>query len=1052
MSTTLPRIVCLAVFLVISFASTSSRMQAAEGPAAPIDFNRQIRTILSDKCFLCHGPDESTRQADLRLDLEQTAKREIDGVAPIKPGDLEHSEVLNRILSTDASIQMPPPEHGKSLTPAQVELLKQWISQGAPWATHWAFTAPVRPEVPSAATSEWTASPIDQFILQKLASNQLAPNPPAEEASLIRRVYLDLTGLPPTLEELDAYLESENREKYQQLVDQLLASPRYGERWGREWLDAARYSDSDGYEKDSPRISWLYRDWVVNAMNADMPYNEFVTQQIAGDLLPNATIEQKIATGFLRNSMVNEEGGADAEQFRIEGMFDRMDAIGKAILGVTTQCAQCHTHKYDPLTHAEYYQMFAFLNNVYEADVVYHSPAQREQIKAIQAQVHQLEQQAKAQRPDWSEKLFAWVEQQRTQLPSWHRVQLERRSYDGQKFRFLDDKSVISESYAPTFSDDEFYGDLPAGTSFQWVRLELLTHPQLPSSGPGRALNGTNSLSELDLYLLDQDGKATELAWESIVADVNPATKTVDGLHYIPSQDKDKPRTSGPAQFAIDNDIKTGWSTDSGPADRNQSRHAVLKLKDRVLMPEGSRLIVTLRQKHGGDDSDNKENNIIGRFRVSISDDPLLLTQKDQLLPWAVDDLLHTERVRWTAENWQTVFEYWRTLQADLDPLNQQIADALKQFPEPTTQLVVQERPHPRQSHILSRGDFLKPTAAVNPGVPSFLNAMPQTAEPDRLRFARWMASKDSPTTARVIVNRIWQAYFGTGFVSTPEDLGTQSDPPSHPELLDWLACELMENGWSLKHLHRLIVASSAYRQSAYVSPEKLERDPANRLVSRGPSFRLPAEMIRDSALYNAGLLDLTMGGPSVFPDAPAFLFQKPASYSNKQWDSHLPGQQYRRSMYTFWFRSVNHPVLQVFDAPKADVACVKRPRSNTPMQALTTLNEISFLRASHALAARVLKIDPTANDEARLAYAFRICTSRTPEPDEMSVLTDLLKTQRDYYTKTPQAAEDLVKHSVPREAEEKCNLSGSTISIVEHAAWITMTRTLLNLDESLSK
>ena len=501
----------------------------------------------------------------------------------------------------------------------------------------------------------------------------------------------------------------------------------------------------------------------------------------------------------------------------------------------------------------------------------------------------------------------------------------------------------------------------------------------------------------------------------------------------------------------IDGDQATAWTTDSGPADRNQNRHAVLKLKERVLMPEGARLIVTFRQKHGGDDSDNKESNILGRFRVSVSDD-LKLLKLASVLPWSIEDLLHKDRIRWIDDDWETAFKYWRTLQPELDPLNLQINEQLAKWPQGVTQLVVQERPHPRQSFVFNRGDFLKHGEAVNPGVPLFMNPLPSTNEPSRLRFARWMVASDSPTSARVIVNRIWQAYFGTGIVSTSEDLGSQSDAPSHPELLDWLACELMENNWKLKHIHKLIVTSSAYRQSPHISPDKLELDPSNRLISRGPSFRLPAEMIRDGALYNAGLLDLTMGGPGVYPVAPAFLFQMPASYSDKTWTSHLPGQQYRRSMYTFWFRSVNHPVLQVFDAPKADVACVRRPRSNTPMQALTTLNEISFLRAFHGLASLVLKSNPELDDASRIALTFRICTSRTPQPDEMDVLTELLKSQRDYYNANPQPASDLINHSLPKEKESIVDLSSTEITASEQAAWITLARTILNLDVSLSK
>jgi mono/diheme cytochrome c family protein len=1039
------------IFVGVAIVTTACLMgtntladEPSKTAAKPIDFDREIRPILSDKCFKCHGPDARERKGGLRLDTPEGTFGEAEsGGRAVVPGNLEESELYWRITSDDDLDRMPPPKSGKTLKAEEIGKLKAWIEQGAPYQRHWAFVAPVRPALPKVRDLPWCRNPIDRFILARLDREGLKPSPEADKVTLLRRLSLDLIGLPPTLEEIDAFLADDQPGAYERQIERLLDSPHYGERWGRIWLDAARYADSDGFEKDKLRFVWFYRDWVVNALNRDLPYDQFLIEQLAGDLLPNASQDQIVATGFLRNSMINEEGGVDPEQFRMEAMFDRMDAIGKSILGLTIQCAQCHSHKYDPLTQEEYYRMFAFLNDCHEANVAVYTPDQQRKRAELFRAIHKIEAELRDGCPDWRERMAAWEETVKANQPEWTILgpTVEELSTDGQKYLPMDDRSFLAQGYAPTKHRAHFIAktDLKEITAF---RLELLNDPNLPLGGPGRSIKGTCALTEFEVEAAPADApeKTEKIKIIRASADVNPPEAPLEPIFDDKSGKK---RVTGPVAFAIDGKDETAWGIDIGPGRSNQPRKAVFVAEKPIAHPNGTILHIYLRQDHGGWNSDDNQSNNLGRLRLSITNMPD--AQADPL-PARVREILSIPCDQRTPEQVAAVFSVWRTTVPEWRAANDQIEALWRQFPEPSSQLVLQAREKQRVTHRLERGDFLKPKEPVEPGVPSFLHPLPPDAPRDRLTFARWIADRNSPTTARAIVNRVWQVYFGTGLVASSEDLGTQSEPPSHPELLDWLAVEFMDRGWSLKELHRWIVTSSTYRQSSRVTPELLARDPYNRLLARGPRFRVDAELVRDIALAASGLLNPKLGGPSIFSPAPAFLFERPASYGPKVWHEATGPDRYRRALYTFRYRSVPYPMLQTFDAPNGDFACVRRARSNTPLQALTTLNEPVFMEAARALALRTLR-DGGATDADRLRFAFRRCVARTPTAAESKALLSLLERQTKRFSEPGRNPWDL---AVDKPDQPPPLPDGTTPA--QLAAWTAVSRVLLNLDETITK
>ncbi len=908
---------------------------------------------------------------------------------------------------------------------------------------HWAFKAPARPAIPETVRKGWAKNAIDSFILSRLEKEGLSPSAVAGRESRLRRLSLDLTGLPPSPSEVDAFVADQSPRAWEKQVERLLASPHYGERWGRLWLDAARYADSDGYEKDKMRWAWFYRDWVIDSLNRDKPYDRFIIEQIAGDLLPNATQEQLVATGFLRNSMINEEGGIDPEQFRMEAMFDRMDAIGKSVLGLTINCAQCHTHKYDPIKHDEYYRMMAFLNNSHESNIAVYTAAEEMKRGDIFNRTREIEATMQERTPEWMTRMEAWEKSVTGNQPEWTilRPEVDDISTGGQKYLANSDGSFLAQGYAPT----KHRVKMTVETKQQDIRsfrLELLNDPNLPLNGPGRSIKGLGALTEFEAEYapVSDPKKITKVKIVRATADFSQTERELESIFDDRSRRR---RITGPIEFAIDGVEETAWGIDAGPGQRNVPRRAVFTTEQPISNPGGTILTIYLKQSHGGWNSDDNQNNNLGRIRLSMTS---AVGATADPLPAGIREIFAIPREKRTPRQIQTIFSTWRLTVPEFKTENEQIAALWRGYPEGSSQLVYAERTEGRETFLLRRGDFLRPEKRVAPGVPAFLHQLPEGQPVDRLAFARWLVDRRSPTTARSIVNRIWQTYFGTGIVATSEDFGRQSDAPSHPELLDWLAVELMENGWSLKHIHRLIVSSATYQQSSAVSPELQQRDPYNRLVARGSRVRVDGEIIRDISLAVSGLLNSKIGGPSVFPPSPDFLYLPPASYGPKNWYEEKGENRYRRALYTFRYRSVPYPMLQNFDTPNGDIACVRRSRSNTPLQALTTLNEPLFMEAARALAWKTVREGGTT-DGQRLRYAFRRVLGRAPALEETKELLGLYSRQRARFARGEANPWNLATNN-----PDAASPLPVGVNMEEIAAWTAVSRVLLNLDETITK
>ncbi|HWY77211.1 MAG TPA: DUF1549 and DUF1553 domain-containing protein, partial [Verrucomicrobiae bacterium] len=692
-----------------------------------------------------------------------------------------------------------------------------------PRLSHWAFKAPGKPALPQPKNPRWIRDPVDNFVLERLDQAKLLPSDEADKPTLLRRLSLDLVGLPPTIEEVDAFVADKSKDAYEKQVERLLKSPHYGERWGRLWLDAARYADSDGFEKDKPRFIWNYRDWVVDAFNRDLPYDQFVIEQLAGDEFPNPTQDQLIATGFLRNSMLNEEGGVDPEQFRMDAIVDRMDAIGKSVLGLTIQCAQCHNHKFDPLTQVEYYRLFAFLNNDHESSMVVYTPDQDQLRANLLREMRDLEEGLRHTTSDWKARMDAWENSVKDNQPDWQPMDVENSSGDnGERFYYFSDHSVRAASYAPTKWSATFKGTNHLA-SIGTFRLEQLTDPDLPCNGPGRSIKGMSALTEFSVEAVDlgNSKNKVEVKFVKATADFANAEKPLEAEFDDHSGVR---RVYGPVEFAIDGKDETAWGIDAGPGRRNQPREAVFIPSQPIAFTNGVILTFHLKQMHGGSNSDDNENHNLGRFRLSVCRDTNAVADP---IPAGVREIFKIPRERRSPAQIATVFSYWRTTIPEFKESNDKIEKLWKDWPEGTPTLVLKARhddgagDETHATHLLTRGDWLKPADEVTAGVPAFLHPLPPGADNSRLTLAKWLVDRKSPTTARVFVNRLWQAYFGVGLVDTPEDFGMRAPEPSHPGLLDWLAVEFMEPStptpeeqgtpaaWDIKHIHRLIVNSA---------------------------------------------------------------------------------------------------------------------------------------------------------------------------------------------------------------------------------------------------
>ncbi|MBL9188643.1 MAG: PSD1 domain-containing protein [Opitutaceae bacterium] len=1021
--------------------------------AAPVDFAREVQPILAENCFHCHGPDANDRKAGLRLDTREGAlKGGRSDLPAVVVGRPDESEIVLRILSKEEDEVMPPPKENKTLTAAQKETLRRWIAEGAPYAQHWAFVAPQKKPLPQIENRKSEIiTPVDAFVRAKLPAAKLAPVPAADAATLARRLHLDLIGLPPAPADVAAFEAAHARDPQaavRALADQLLADERYGEKWARTWLDAARYADSNGFEKDLPREQWAWRDWVIGALNRDLPYDQFLIEQIAGDLLPGATQDQIVATGFLRNGMVNEEGAIIPEQFRIEGVFDRLDCIGKATLGLTLSCAQCHTHKFDPVTHDEYFGLFAFLNDTYEAQSWVFTAEQRELIAKLKSDLAAVDERTKKAEPAWSEKIAGWEEGLRAARVSWTPlVATEMGSTSGLNHPVqLADRSILTQGH-PTTKGDIFLIATPDLAGATGLRLEALRHGDLEFGGPGRSKYGTWALTELEVAVQAPDATDTK-KWEKLplknaTADFSEPLRGLE-REWAANHDKEHRRTIGPVSFMIDGSDETAWRADRGPGRRNTESVAVVQFAEPLTFPAGTKLRVLLRFHHGGDDN-GRHNTMLGRARFSLTTAPEPAAAP---VDYAAILALDSRAAERTPREAGAIFAAWRASVPALKKFHTEAETLWKKYPMAPTSvlhLAARQPAHTRETRLLDRGAWDRPTHTVPPHVPAALHPLPTEAPPDRLAFARWIADRRSPLTARVAVNRVWQSLFGTGLVETPEDFGIRTAVPLHLDVLDWLAVDFMDHGWSQKRLLREIVASRTYQQSSRATPAQLELDPRNQFLARGPRFRAEAEVVRDLALAVSGLLTPKLGGPSVFPPVP----ENVLSYNYSKvtyWDVPTGPDRYRRSLYLFRKRSMPDPMLSAFDAPNGDFACVRRPRSNTPLAALTGLNEPIMVEAAQALALRLWR-EGGATDADRAAHAYRLAVARAPRPAERDALVQLVADTRARLRRGELKAPDIAFSDLTRPADLPADATPADL-----AAWTIAARVILNLDETLTK
>jgi len=1023
---------------------------------ADISFAQDIQPILSEHCFQCHGPDENTREADLRLDLKQTYE-EGEETGLVVARDPNESEIFLRISSTDDDLRMPPADGGEKLSKEQIETVRQWIATGADWQQHWSFVKPKRPAVPPAGANSLPSNEIDHFVLRRLQRENLSPSIEADKRTLIRRVSLDLTGLPPTLEEVDNFLSDNTPGAYERLVDRLLASPRYGEQMAATWLDAARYADSYGYQDDGEATMWRWRDWVIEAFNSNMPFDQFTIEQLAGDLLPNPTLEQRIATGFNRNHRHNSEGGAIPEEFRTEYVIDRVSTTGTVWLGLTLGCARCHDHKFDPITQKEFYELFAFFNSVPEdgraRKVGNTPPLMPAPTRAQQARQHKIEAEiasALKKQAGLKPKLLA-------ALKKWQ-------------------GSVEPEKLPP-------FSDVTHDLELHFQLDGDLTHAIGPSPA-GKFVNGPDS------YIQGMVGQAAELDGNKTIdfgdiggfSDDNRITITAwirttngDGAILSKIEHPHDPKEKGYSVLLRDGKLRihltAQWADDAiyletqtrVPLDR--WTHVAVTY-DGLSLAKGLKIYFngkpqpkdvefdSLFQGFGNEgslilgtagDASNQFQGAIDEVRIyeeQLTESELALLAVKETIP----ELLkiptsnrtkiqqHKLRAYFTE---QFAAEKFRQADAQVVRSQKDLQEHRRSYP---TVMVMEELAEPRPTFLLNRGLYDAPGEQVTPAVPSVFTSIPSDAPRNRLGFARWLVEPDHPLTARVAVNWLWQMSFNRGLVLTAEDFGVQGEWPSHPQLLDWLATELIRTNWDIQAIRRLIVTSSTYRQRSFASAEHLEADPENRLLARGPRFRLSAEAIRDSALYTSGLLVERLGGPSVKPYQPSGLWEE---LTDDTYERDTGADLYRRSLYMYWKRTVTHPLMTSLNAPSREICTVREERTNSPTQALALMNEEGMVEAARVLAERVLS-ETQATPSDRLVKAFRLVTARVPREQEITVLQKSLDSHLAHYAMHPEEAKvfaSLGEHpKLPH------------LDPIEVASYATVANMLLNLDEVVTQ
>ncbi len=1093
------RLVLSATFLLCATVSW------AASPSGRVDFNRDVRPIFSDNCYTCHGPDKAKRKAGLRLDVKEGAFAKLDSDDfAIVPGQPQKSALLKVIsLPADHDDRMPPAKTGKNLSQAQIALLRRWIEQGASWAEHWAYVAPERPAVPEVKDKKWARNEIDRFVLAELEKKKLTPNKEADRPTLIRRASLDLVGLPPTVEEVDAFLADKNPDAYERVVDRLLASPHFGERMALSWLDQARYADSSGYHFDGFRQMHLWRDWVIKAFNDNKPFDQFTVEQMAGDLLPNPTLDQKIATGFHRNVMTTDEGGVDPEEYMAKYQVDRVSTTAQVWLGTTLGCAECHDHKYDPLSQREFYQFYAFFNGIPEKGLDgtrVRNPAPVLRIPS----------------PDQGSKLLRYLDQ----IPAAEKILAERESsLPKAQVKWEKELGAVTEPKQPglvaAFSFDETIDGFstrfpmaPVPSPVEKEKLAALSRAKDPAAsskplaqlpqenGVGdekpKTLNIVGTVSATASFTPGKLGHAVKLTGTNSFIDAGQAVRfeSTNAFSYgawIKLRGKSGAVLSkmeeGPGYRGFDLMI----------ADRKVEVHLVHKFPGNAIKVSGKDPLPTNTWTHlfitynGSQKAAGLKVYVDGRaVPIDIPTDklsatiatetPLLLGGRLKEFPFQgdLDDVRFYDRAL-TASEVSELFAYPQLLiatvpadkrdkeqitdlrkfyreyratefleaRARLDALQKEKKDLLDKIPDT---MVMEEMEKPRDTFVLLRGNYLTKGEKVTPGTPACWPPLPAGESTNRLGLARWLVAPNNPLTARVIVNRYWSMFFGTGLVKTSNDFGSQGDRPSHPELLDWLACEFASpqtgkagsGAWDIKRMIRLMATSATYRQSAVVSQQKLERDPYNRLLTRGPRLRLDAEIIRDNALAVSGLINAKIGGPSIKPYQPPGIW----SGTDHTYEQSKGEDLYRRGLYVFWKRAAHYPSFQTFDAPSRETCTLMRPRTSTPLQSLVVMNDPVYVEASRALATRTLQHGGSLPEQ--LTFAFRTTLGRRPRAQEIKILEKTFREEQERYARDKDAAEALLSvGESPRPRE---------LDVVNLAAMTGVANVLLNLNETLTR
>ncbi len=1035
-----------------------------------VEYSRDIKPILSENCYACHGPDEAKRKARLRLDTREGALAELRGgrhaIVPGRPAD---GTLIERINADDEMDVMPPLQTGKKLTAGQKELLRRWIEEGANFDAHWSYVAPKRPAVPAVKDASWPVNDIDRFICARLEEEGLSPSGPADRRTLLRRLSLDLTGLPPTPEQVRAFEQDPSPDAYAKQVERLLASPHYGERMANYWLDLVRYGDSKGYHSDNPINVWPYRDYVIAAFNDNKPFDVFTTEQLAGDLLPDARDEQKIASGYNRLNLHTEEGGAQPKEYLAKYFADRVRNTSSVWLAATMGCAECHDHKYDPITTRDFYRFGAFFADVSEVAVGVQPPnlrlptgAQTAELQRIERQLGPLERRYSADTPELEAAYAAW-EREISAAPgiTWRPLTPLFRSSSAGGAVVLQPHDTLIVNGDPIDKDRYVLGFHTDQKYVTGIRLEALTSTALPQRGPGRAANGNFVLSEFELHIAPafEPGRNRRVRLQNASADFS--------------------QKDFPVAAAIDGKRETGWAI---LPEVSKPHTAVFEAAEPFGFEGGTVIVATMDQSFGGD-------HLIGHFRLSVTSDPNPARANGPGdLPKEIRQILAVEAGKRTAEQKTALRSHFRSITPLLKPTRDRIAQLKARRDEVergVVTMLVSQSVKPREIRVLPRGNWMDDSGeVVQPDVPGFLlpissrtarvaladqgagvapaqpAAIPVAAASDagaspadtaatgggrysRLDLARWMTSPENPLVARVMVNRLWYLLFGQGIVRTLEDFGSQGAWPTHPELPDWLAVEFVESGWDVNRIVRLIVMSRTYQQSSKPSPDQLQRDPANQLLARQNRFRLDAEFIRDAALQASGLLSEKIGGPSVFPYQPAG-FWSFLNFPLRDWYPSKDEDQYRRGLYTWRQRTLPHPSLIAFDASSREECMAERPRSNTPLQALVLLNDPTYVEAARVLAAKMLAETPGQDFAQRLAYIFGRALQREPRPQEVKILAELCGKHMKEYEQDRAAAEALLKVGY-------APIPGGA-NVAELAAWTSVTRTVLNLHEVITR